>query len=157
LRDPSFLAAFLMVLVAVCLTLAGYLLWFDLFIPVGPFTLTHWLGLTGATFIALYTPTYYVVKRRSPRRTRALLNVHVFGNLSSFTLVSVHFAQNTGAGYGPGLGAALYATVMIHVATGFSQRFGLAKGLGRYRRLAHVASAVAFYLILTAHILRGSG
>lgn len=73
-------------------------------------------------------PVYYVLKRKRLKKIKLLLRVHVFGNLLSFLLISVHFAQNMGRLSGLpsklGDGLVLFLILSIIVATGMLVRFG---------------------------------
>ena len=73
---------------------------------IGPYRFTHWLSLTGSLFIAIFTPIYYVLKRKKSKHMKGLLRTHIFGTLSSFMLISIHFAQQISrpAAFYPDLG-----------------------------------------------------
>ncbi|MCW4002234.1 MAG: hypothetical protein NWE97_03505 [Candidatus Bathyarchaeota archaeon] len=133
----------------------------QLHVYVGPYYIHHWLSWTGTTFIALFTPVYYWLKRTSPQRLQALLGVHVFGNLVSFLFVSIHFTQQISrpAQFYPdlGTGVVLYASMLLLVFTGFLTRFQTAKSAGRALRFIHQSVTVTFYLIILVHILHGLG
>jgi hypothetical protein len=43
------------------------------------------------------------------------------------------------------------------VSTGFFQRFGLGRRLGRYWRFVHVSVTMSFYFIILVHVLHGLG
>jgi len=163
LRDIYFWSALLIVLATIYLMVATYLRWFllhftlDLFI--GSFYIHHWFSWIGTLFIAVFTPAYYILKRRYAKRFRTLLKLHVFGNLLAVMLVSIHFTQQISRPpqFYPdlGTGIVLYAAMIILVATGFLQRFQFAKSLGRYWRFIHNSVTVTFYLIIIVHILHG--
>jgi len=117
----------------------------------------HWIGWIGALYIALVTPVYVFVKRRSPRRLRAVLNLHVFGNLLAVVLVSVHFAQQLtrpASNYPTlGTGLLLYSAVILLVSSGFMIRFGLGGRYARQLRFLHPAMSLTFYLAIDMHII----
>ena len=117
----------------------------------------HWIGWVGALYIALVTPLYVIVKRRSPRRLRAMLNLHVVGNLLAVALVSIHFAQQVtrpSSNYPVlGTGLLLYSAVILLVSSGFMIRFGLGGKYTRQLRFLHPAIALTFYLAIAMHII----
>jgi ABC-type glycerol-3-phosphate transport system permease component len=92
-RNGSLWISVASLVVATALSLGTAYRWLDIRFRVGPYFVTHWLSLIGTLFIAVYTPLYYVVKRRRPRFIKSLIAVHMFGNLISFALISMHFAQ----------------------------------------------------------------
>ncbi len=163
LRDIYFWSASLIILATIYLTVATYLRWFrlhftlDLFI--GSFYIHHWFSWIGTLFIAVFTPAYYVLKRRYAKRFKTLLNLHVFGNLIAVMLVSIHFAQQIGRPpqFYPdlGTGIVLYATMIFLVVTGFFQRFQIPKSARRYWRFLHTGMTVTFYMVIIIHILHG--
>ena len=168
LKDHTFWMALAIILVTTTLSIATFFRWFRLRFQVGPYYFTHWLGWIGALFIALYTPIYYVLKRRNPRLVKTLIKVHVFGNLLAVMLISIHYAQQMGrpAQFYPelGTGLVLYIVMFVLVATGFLHRFGILDQLGRYRillhhqnRFLHIAITLTFYVVIIVHALRNMG
>jgi len=160
LKDLDFWSAFVIILVTICLMVATYLRWFQLNFFVGPFRFTHWLVWIGTLYIAFVTPAYYVLKRRYPKRLKALVKIHVFGNLLAFMLVSIHFAQQIGRPpqFFPdlGTGLALYIITFILVATGFLHRFHLLKSVNPHlNRFMHISITMSFYIVIGIHILQG--
>jgi hypothetical protein len=86
----------------------------------------------------------------------------VFGNLSAFILVSIHFSSQISrpAAFYPdlGTGLALFVSMILLVATGFSQRFGIVKNVKpQTNRVIHVGLALSFYIVIGIHILHGIG
>jgi hypothetical protein len=157
LRDPNFLVALAIILVTIILSAGVSFHWFQFSFLVGPLTLSHWLSWIGAMFIAFYTPTYTILKRRRPKRTRDLLQIHTLGNLFAFMLVSIHYFQMTPHG----TGLALYITTLILVATGFISRFQLLKNIGGYslikphiNRFIHISVTSTFYIVIVVHIFQ---
>jgi hypothetical protein len=139
---------------------ATYLRWFQLNFFIGRFRFTHWLVWIGTLYIVLMTPVYYVLKRHYGGRLSALVKVHMFGNLLSFTLVSIHFAQQIGRPpqFYPdlGTGLALYVVMFILVVTGFFHRFRIIKSIRPHlNRFTHVSITLSFYIIIVIHILQG--
>jgi dolichol kinase len=157
--NAYFWFALLIILATLLISVASFLRFFRLSFYIGPFRFSHWLGLIGTFFVAFFTPTYHILKRRSPRRGGALTNVHCFGNLLSVMLISVHFSQQMSrpAESFPDLGTGLilYFVMIILVATGFFQRFQIAKSHGRRWRFIHVSVTITFYLVIIIHILHG--
>ncbi len=88
-----------------------------------------------------------------------LLKLHVFGNLFSFLLVSIHFAQNTGrlALFYPRLedGFVLFLVLSVIVATGMIERFGAKLKPVRFTRSVHRYTVVLFYFVTFVHVLQG--
>ena len=160
-KDLNFWFALIMILVAVSLSVAVYFDWLGVSFFVGPLRLGHWLGVLGTLFIAIFTPTYYVLKRRYPRRLKAMLNVHIFGTLFSFILISIHFAQQMGRppDFFPNLGTglALFIAVCTLATTGILRRFQLGKQYMGYYRTLHTGATMTFYIIVIIHLLHGLG
>jgi hypothetical protein len=133
---------------------------------VGPYRFSHWMTWIGSTFVAIYAPAYHVLKRRYPKQMRVLLDVHNFGFLMAFLLISIHFAgqMSRPAQAFPDLGEgiALYVTMILLVSTGLVQRFGPQGGKGRFyslrtNRAVHVSLLSAFYIIIVIHALGNMG
>ena len=161
LRNPYLWAAVLILLVTFFLSFGTYIHWFQLGFFVGPYRFNHWLGWIGVLFVAIYTPLYYILKRGYAKRAKALLGSHVIGNLTSFMLISIHFASQISrpAQFFPdlGTGVVLYPIMIILVVTGIFQRFQIARNLGRKWRFLHTSLATSFYLVIFVHILQGLG
>jgi hypothetical protein len=161
LRNPYFWAAGVILLVTVYLSFGTYVGWFQLGFFVGPYRLNHWTSWIGFLFVALYASLYHLLKQRYPKRAKALLGIHVIGNLTSFMVISIHFASQLGrpAQFYPDLGTGiiLYAMVTIMVATGIPQRFQIASSFLRKWRFLHTSMATSFYLVILVHILQGLG
>ena len=93
-------------------------------------------------------------------KTKSLLRIHVFGNLFSFMLITIHFAQQISrpAAFFPDLstGLVLYIVMPILVASGFFHRFQVFKNIKPHsNRFLHVALTLTFYLTILIHILQG--
>jgi uncharacterized membrane protein YidH (DUF202 family) len=166
LKKIDFWLALIIVLVTVVLSVAAYLHWIPLSFRIGALFFPHWLAIIGFLFIIIYTPSYYVLKRRHPRKLKGLVQIHVFGNLLSFMLISIHTAQQLGRPpqFYPdlGTGLALYIITLILVATGFLHRYGLLTGIGKYQiphrnRYVHVALTLSLYIVIIIHVLRNLG
>jgi hypothetical protein len=133
---------------------------------VGPYRFSHWTTWIGSTFVAVYAPAYHVLKRICPKRTKTLLDIHNFGFLLAFLLVSIHFAGQMSrppqAFPDLGEGIALYVTMVLLVATGMVQRFGTQGLKGRFyslrtNRAVHVSLLSAFYIVIVVHALGNLG
>lgn len=161
LKRVSFWVALSLLLITAFLMFAVYFDLLQLHIYIGPYYVHHWLSWIGATFIALFTPIYHWIKRRKPQSFKTLLGVHVFGNLTAFMFVSIHFTQQISrpAQFYPdlGTGIVLYTSMLFLVSTGFLSRFPIIKSAGKSLRFIHLSVTVTFYLIILVHILHGLG
>jgi len=135
-----------------------YVNWFGLSFFVGDLFFVHWVGLAATVFITVMVPVYYVLKRKRLKKIKLLLRVHVFGNLLSFLLISVHFAQNMGRLFGLpsklGDGFVLFLVMSIIVATGILVRFGAKMKFVRYLKFVHSYGVVVFYFVVAFHVLQ---
>ncbi len=164
-KDLNFWSGLMTIFVAIFMLVVVYFDWVSVGFFVGPLRFGHWLGVFGTLFIAFFTPTYYVLKRRGPRRLGVLLKVHIFGNLFSFILISIHFAQQMGRPpqFYPdlGTGVILYIATLILVSTGFLHRFQLLERRKMYpphrNRFLHLSITFTFYLVVAFHMLRNFG
>jgi hypothetical protein len=162
LRSLEFWAALSVILAAVVFMVAVALQWVSLGFFVGPFRVNHWFVLIGTLYIAFVVPVIAVAKQRYPSRFKALFRLHVFGNLSAFILISVHFASQITrpAAFYPdlGTGLALYIVMILLVATGFTHRFQLLPQIkSQTRKFVHVGLSFSFYIIIIIHMLHGFG
>jgi carbon starvation protein CstA len=152
----------LLIITAAFFLVTTYLDWFDFSYSVGSYRFNHWLVWIGSLYIAFTIPVYTMLKKRYPIKTRQLLGFHVFGNLSAFVLISIHFSSQISrpAAFYPelGTGLAMFLSMLLSVSTGFSHRFGIVKNVKpQAHRLIHVGLAFAFYLVIGIHILHGLG
>jgi uncharacterized membrane protein YidH (DUF202 family) len=159
-RNGEFWFAVVIILVTIPLSAATYFRWFQLNFFVGPFRFTHWLSWIGTFFIACFTPAYYVLKRKYPRKLKTLLRIYAFGNLISFLLISIHYAQQVGRPpkFFPdlGTGLVLYIVMSLLVASGFFHRFQILKTIKPHlNRFLHVSITLSFYLVIIVHSLQG--
>ena len=161
LRDWQFWLALALVVVIIVVSVGNYQRWWDLHFYVGPLYFHHWLSFIGSGYIAIFTPIYSFLKRRSSQNFRRLLQIHVFSNLVAFLFISIHFTQQLGrpAEFAPtlGTGLTLYILVASMVTTGFMMRFHLARSFFKSWRFIHVSLSLAFYIILIIHILHNLG
>jgi hypothetical protein len=163
LRNREFLSVLAFLLVTVVLMVCTYLRWLPLNFTVGPFRFTHWLSWMGTILIAVFTPVFYILRRRYPKRNLVLTKLHIFSNLVSFLLVSIHFAQQMSRSVHPEdrTGLTIYLLVCILVLSGVLHRFQVL-GKGRLypphrNRFLHVSITSAFYLVVGIHTLHNLG
>jgi len=120
----------------------------------------HLLSWAGVLFIAVFTPVYYFLKSSYPNRFRTLLGIHMFGNLISVTVISIHFTHQISrpatAFPNLGTGIVLYPTVLLLVLAGFVLAFGFSKKYGTWK-FFHSSLAVTFYMVIVVHLLHGLG
>lgn len=162
LKKVELLIAILLIVTAVFFFVAAFLDWIDFGAVIGSYRANHWLVWIGALYIAFAVPVYSILKRRYAAAIRRLLVFHIFGNLMAFIPISIHFSSQISrpAAFYPdlGTGLALYLSMVLLVATGFSQRFWIAKiSEPQTKRIIHVGFALSFYLIIGIHILHGLG
>lgn len=157
-RTLDFWLSLVILIFVVIVSVVAYVNWYELLFFVDV-SFIHWLGLAGTSFIAVFVPTYYILKRNKPRKIKTLLRIHVFGNLLGFLLVSVHFSQNIGrlAGFYPRLsdGFLLFLVMAVIVATGVIERFAGKPKLVRYTKSIHRYTVAVFYLVVIVHTLQG--
>ena len=158
-RNSEFWSSLLILLATVIFSVVAYVRWLNFSFFVGSLFFVHWLGLAATVFIAGLVPIYYLLKRKRPQKIKILLKFHVFGNLLSFLLVSIHFAQNTGrlAQFYPRLedGFVLFLVLSIIVATGMIERFGAKLKPVRYTKSVHRYTVTIFYFVTIIHVLQG--
>ncbi|UCC58249.1 MAG: hypothetical protein JSW14_07870 [Candidatus Bathyarchaeum sp.] len=158
-RDSEFWLSLIILVFVILFSTIAYIRWYSLTFFVGPYLFTHWLSLTGTSFISIFIPIYYILKHKRPQSTKVLLRIHVFGNLFSFLLISTHFAQHIGrlAAIFPYLdtGVVSFPILSTIVATGFLERFHITGKIVSYRKIIHRYVTVFFYVIIIIHILHG--
>jgi len=158
-RNSEFWLSLFILLVTVIFSVVTYVRWKSLLFFVGSLFFVHWLGLAATVFIVCLVPIYYLLKRKRPQNIKMLLKLHVFGNLFSFLLVSIHFAQNTGrlALFYPRLedGFILFLVLSVIVVTGMIERFGAKLKPVRFTRSVHRYTVVLFYFVTFVHVLQG--
>ena len=150
-------ASVIILLAATVLSVVAFVDWYSFSFFVGELFFVHWLGIAATVFIAVMIPVYYVLKRKRPRTLKTILKVHVFGNLLSFMLVAIHFAQNTGRLSGEftrlNFGFVLFLVLAVIVVTGMLERFG--HKLARRTRPIHRYLVALFYIVAVVHALQG--
>ena len=159
LGDKYFLLTLAWIPITASLVSGMYLRLLPLNVRLGSFFAAHWLGITGTLFIFVFTPAFYILKRRAPKRYRTLLGAHVTGNLVSVTLIGIHFAQQVRRWPNIDLatGIALAAMVILQASTGIIGRFQIGGSLRKYWRFIHKALPLTFYLVIGIHVLHGLG
>lgn len=123
------------------------------FLLIDSLTTTHLAGYIGAFWIAIFTPIYFVLKRRSPRHLKSMLKIHVVGNLLAFALITAHYAHREVNSVFLGTGIVLYVALLSLVVTGIIKTFNVVKGFRSQVNFVHTSMTTAFYLILIIHII----
>lgn len=161
LRNTSFWLALMIVLAAIYLAAmahSGQLDFLDYVVWTVP--VHHWFSWIGGAFIVLFTPVFYFLKRRYRKNYQAFMQIHVFGDLIAFLLVSVHFGHHVQEYFTltphPGTGLPLFIAEVSLVGTGILMRFQVAVKRTRTLRSLHTGMMMALYLIILFHILRGT-
>ena len=175
IKNSSFLSASATILVTFFLMVATYLKWLKLNFMIGSYYFGHWLGWIGAVYIAFATPTFYILRRRYPKRRNSMIGFHIFGNLFAFMLVSLHFAQQISRPpeFFPELGTGIiqYIAVLLLVSTGFVHKYHTlekrsiavsSKQLHKYHqriypphrnRFIHISITLTYYLVIIFHVI----
>ena len=161
-KDFNFWSGLLLFIITIYLSMATYFRWLNIRFRIGPYFFTHWLSWIGTLFIAFFTLTYYIIKRRRPKLLKILITIHMYGNLLSFMFISTHFFQQISRPpqFYPdlGTGVALYIVTLILVTTGFFHRFQILRSLVPHQnRFLHISITTAFYVVILIHILQGLG
>lgn len=152
--------ALLIILLTGVLVVGRVLNWYSLGFFVGPFRASHWLVLIGSAYVAIATPAFSILKKRFQSKYEPLVRFHVFGNLSAFLLVTIHFTSQVTRSAVPRLetGLALYIVMLLLVASGFLYRFRI---IARFNlstnRFVHAGVALSFYILIGIHVLHGLG
>lgn len=165
-KNKTFSTSLIIIFLTIIFSLFIFLHFINVNFLVGQFRFSHWLVWIGTLIIAIFTPTFFFLKRRFPTKLNTLLNIHVFGFLISFMFVTIHFAGQLSRPqqFFPELGdgIALYITMFLLVLTGFIHRFHIIKKQGKYypphsNRFFHVSLTLTFYIIIIVHILVNTG
>lgn len=161
IKHIDFLLALIIILIVASLSVTVYLHWLGLGFFLGQFRFSHWLTIIGASYIAIATSTFVVLKRVYPQKTKGLYRFHIFGNLLFFTLVSIHFASQMGrpeANFPAlGTGLAMYVAMTLQVASGFTQRFMSVNPHLKINKFVHAGLIVVFFGVILFHVLHGLG
>jgi hypothetical protein len=128
-------------------------------IILGSHAVYHWIGWTGALYIAIVTPVYHIIKRRHAKSYQTIMKFHILGNLIAFLLVSIHFTHQIGTppilGTYTHLGLTMYTALFSQIVTGVLIRYQFGKNHIKTIRFMHVAFITTFYIVLLVHILHG--
>lgn len=160
LKKVEFSLALLLILLSAVLAVGRALNWYSLGFFVGSFRASHWLVLIGSTYIAIATLAFSILKKHFNSKYESLTRIHVFGNLSAFLLVTIHFTSQLTMSVAPRLetGLALYIVMLLLVASGFLYRFRIITRLSLgTNRFVHVGVALSFYILIGIHVLHGLG
>lgn len=157
--SKEFCVSISILFVSVALSFLAFLYWYSLSFFVGSLFFVHWLSIIATVYIASFVPIYYVLKRViGLKKNNTLLRFHVFGNLFSFLLISIHFSQNAGrlAQFLSRLeeGSVLFLVLNIIVVTGMIERFVYRNQLLRYTKPIHRYATAFFYLIVIIHAIQ---
>jgi len=161
-RRIDFWVSLLIVFIAVVIAIGRVLDWYSLGFFVGSYRASHWLVIIGASYIAVATLAFALLKRRFPTRYEGLVRFHVIGNLSAVLLVTIHFTSQVTRSLSNypqlGTGLALYVVMLLLVVSGFPYRFRFFPRLSiGTNRLLHVGAALSFYILIGIHVLHGIG
>jgi hypothetical protein len=123
------------------------------FLLTDSLTITHLASYIGSFWVAIFTPIYFVLKRRSPRHLKSMLKIHVLGNLLAFALITTHLIHREINSEFLGTGITSYIALLSLVVTGIIQQFNVIKSLRNQVSFIHLSMITAFYLILIIHIV----
>jgi len=162
-RSAEFYLALIVLLMTALLMVGTYFRWLPFNFALGQFRFTHWLSWIGTILIAVLTPMFYILRRHYPGRNIPLTRMHVFSNLFSFMLISLHFAQQMSRTVHPedNTGLTSYIMVTILVLSGFLHRFRILEEGRLYpphrNRYLHISITTAFYIVIVIHTLHNLG
>ncbi len=123
------------------------------FLLTDSLTITHLASYIGGFWIAIFTPIYSVLKRRSPRHHKSMLRIHVFGSLLAFALITTHYVHRELNSVFLGTGITLYVALLSLVVTGIIRRFDVMRSSRNQVKFVHLSMTTAFYLILIVHVI----
>jgi hypothetical protein len=123
-RNMQFWGIILIFLLAVHINTAIYLGRIKIIFHFYSIDFPHLLGIIGASFIALFTPIFYILKRRNPKQYKQLINLHMFGNTTAFLLSSMHVVFRL-LRLPLGIGFILFVFISLLVISGFVSKFNL--------------------------------
>jgi hypothetical protein len=163
----DFLAAIITVAVIAVFSYAIFGHMIRMSFVIGPYRFTHWLSIIGTVYIAVATPLFALLKRRFHANYLRLLRFHIIGNLAFFGLISIHFASQMGRASTSfpelGTGLAMFAAMLLQVASGFTQRFRSQNPTyqklfnARNNRFFHASLIMVFYIVIVFHVMHGIG
>jgi len=150
----------LLIVLTIILMFAYYNRWYSFSYLIGPFRAIHYIAFAGTLYIAISVPIIAYLKKHYPQKRNSLTRAHMFLNLISFLLISIHFAGQLGRPLNSypdlGTGIALYIALILQVYTGLAYRFRENRLLKPMRnRFVHIGLALVFYIVIIIHILHG--
>lgn len=125
-RNLQFWGILLIFLLAVHINTAIYLGRIKIIFQFYSIDFPHLLGIIGASFIAIFTPIFYILKRRKPKQYKLLISLHMFGNVTSFLLSSMHVVFRL-LRFPLGIGFILFILTSLLTISGFVSKFNLLK------------------------------
>jgi cytochrome b561 len=156
-RKLEFWLTLLLLLATIISSIAAYIFWYKLTFFIGSYLFIHWLSMVATAFVAVSIPIQYFLKRKRPQNFKKILQIHTFGNVIAFWLISIHFAQNVGRLAGAiqrlGLGFAIYPVLSLIVATGILERYQSNEKLSKYIKIIHKYVVIIMYVLILLHIL----
>ena len=156
-RKLEFWLTLLLLLATIISSIAAYIFWYKLTFFIGSYLFIHWLSMVATAFVAVSIPIQYFLKRKRPQNFKKILQIHTFGNVIAFWLISIHFAQNVGRLAGAlqrlGLGFAMYPVLSLIVATGMLERYQSNEKLSKYIKIIHKYVVIIMYVLILLHIL----
>jgi cytochrome b561 len=156
-RKLEFWLTLLLLLATIISSIAAYIFWYKLTFFIGSYLFIHWLSMVATAFVAVSIPIQYFLKRKRPQNFKKILQIHTFGNVIAFWLISIHFAQNVGRLAGAiqrlGLGFAMYPVLSLIVATGILERYQSNEKLSKYIKIIHKYVVIIMYVLILLHIL----
>jgi hypothetical protein len=162
-RDLQFWGIIFIFLLAVHINTAIYLGRIKIIFQFYSIDFPHLLGIIGASFIAIFTPIFYILKRRKPKQYKLLINLHMFGNATSFLLSSMHVVFRL-LRLPLGIGFILFVFISLLALSGFISKFNLLKpfrniveALPHTNRAFHISLTFSFYLLFSFHLLNVLG
>ena len=83
LRKPDFWVALVIILFIISFSALALFETHLFNFSIGFLPITHWASWIGGLWIAFVTLIFYVIKQRRPMQMKALLRIHIFGNLAA--------------------------------------------------------------------------
>jgi hypothetical protein len=128
---------------------------------MGPYFLDHWVSIVGAGYILAMTLFFSFAKRHTQLNRAHLLVLHVFGNLTAATLITMHFAHHISrpAQFYPDLSTGLvsFLYILLIVPAGYFLRFGVMSKHSGSWRIVHVGVSIALLILVSVHALKNFG
>lgn len=145
--------------IIVAIGIINYLGFLGLHFLLGPFFSHHWMSWIGASYLIIFIPVQRYLKVTHKGSYKTLSRFHIYGNLISAGLITVHFSQHLSrppeAFPDLGTGLLLYIILFTLIITGIILRFSLFATRRSWWRYLHSGVTTAFFLIVLIHILQG--